>query len=82
VESRCPRLLKEIWPRHAYLVTGFVMTTNSAWEMNGSQNSNTGFNVTEPVSAVLPAAVAGAVNINGGLSGSGSSEQSELFSVL
>ncbi|PMD20403.1 hypothetical protein NA56DRAFT_646518 [Hyaloscypha hepaticicola] len=76
-------LLEKVWPRHAYLVTGFLTTTKSAWKIDGSQNSKNALNVTVPVSTLLPAAVAGtgAVDINGGLGGLGSSQQSDVRAV-
>ncbi|KAH6684469.1 hypothetical protein B0J14DRAFT_13228 [Halenospora varia] len=74
-------LLEKVRPRHAYLVTGFLTTTKSAWKIDGSQNSTTALNVTVPVSTILPVAVAGAVDIDGGLGGSGSSQQSDERAV-
>lgn len=63
-------LLGKVRPRHAYLVTGFLTTTKSAWKTEGSQNNETALSVTVPFSTVLPAAAAGAVDIDGGLCGS------------
>lgn len=74
-------LLGKAWPRHAYLVTGFLTTTKSAWKMEGSQNNKTSLNVAVPVSSVLPAAVAGAVAINGGIYGLVSAQQSDERAV-
>jgi hypothetical protein len=74
-------LLEKVRPRHAYLVTGFLTTTKSAWKIDGSQNSKTALNVTVPVSTVLPVAVAGAVDIDGSLGGLGSSQQSDERAV-
>lgn len=74
-------LLEKVRPHHAYLVTGFLTTTKSAWKIDGSQDSKTALNVTVPVSTVLPVAVAGAVDIDGSLGGSGSSQQSDERAV-
>ncbi len=76
-------LLEKVWPHHAYLVTGFLTTTKSAWKIDGSQNSKTALNFTAPVSNVLPAAVAGtgAVDSDGRLGGSGLSQQSDERTV-
>ncbi len=75
-------LLEKIRPRHAYLVTGFLTATKSAWKIDGSQNRKTALKATVPVSTVLPAAAAGAVNTGGGLGGSRSSQQSDERSVV
>jgi hypothetical protein len=74
-------LLEKVWPRHAYLVTGFLTATKSAWKIDGSQNSKTALNFTVPVSNVLPATVAGAVDSGGRLGGSGSSKQNDERAV-
>jgi hypothetical protein len=74
-------LLEKVRPHHAYLVTGFLTTTKSAWKIDGSQNSKTALNVAVPISTVLPAAVAGAMGIDGGICGSGSSQQSDERAV-
>jgi hypothetical protein len=76
-------LLEKVWPHHAYLVTGFLTTTKSAWKIDGSQNSKTALNFTAPVSNVLPAAVAGtgAVDSDGRLGGSGLSQRSDERTV-
>lgn len=74
-------LLEKVRPRHAYLVTGFLTTTKSDWKIEGSQNNKTALNATMAVSGVLPAAVAGAVDINGGLCGSVSAQQSDEKAV-
>ena len=74
-------LLEKVWPRHAYLVTGFLTATKSAWKIDGSQNNKNALNLTVPISNVLPATVAGAVDSEGRLGGSGSSQQNDERAV-
>ncbi|KAG4414210.1 hypothetical protein IFR04_012657 [Cadophora malorum] len=74
-------LLGKVWPRHAYLVTGFLTTIKSAWKIDASRNSDAALQFTVPVCSVLPAAVSGALDIDSGLRGASSSQQSDERAV-
>lgn len=56
-------LLRKLWPRHAYLVTGFLTATESTWRIEEGRSKSTGFNIALPVSAALPVPVPGLVDM-------------------
>ncbi len=56
-------LLRKLWPRHAYLVTGFLTATESTWKIEDARSKSTGFNLVLPVSGALSVPVPGLVDV-------------------
>jgi hypothetical protein len=76
-------LLDETWPRHAYLVTGFLTATDSSWSAKTNQGTTRGFNITIPISEIVstPLPVPGLADVGIAPEWSTSTEQSSQTRV-